>query len=360
MTPVSQTMNDVFSQAGAALAGDGIPLHFGDQAGEVDAGLNAAILMDRSHEGRLRLEGRDRLALPHRISTNAVETLAPGAAAPTIFTNPNARIIDRVTLCNLGETALMLTEPGRGDAVAGHLRRNIFFNDDLRVSDARPGTRQFVLIGPQAAAVATKLGLNLEPLHGVETDLKGTAATVLRDKPFGGDPRLDPWRFILREEDAVQAWAALIEAGGDVGLRPAGSLAYHALRVLSGRPGINAELSTEYIPLEVGLWDEISFTKGCYVGQEIIARMESRGRLARTIVRVRMDTPVTTPAVLRSDGREVGRLTSAVQLRQGEVVGIAVVKLALATPGSTLMTDSGASVAILDRAGSQPELDAET
>lgn len=363
MTP-AHPLTDLHARQGAALAGDGIPLHYGDRRGEYEAALNAAVLMDRSHEGRLRLEGRDRLAIPHRLSTNALETLPEGGCAPTLFTNPNARILDRVTVCVRGEAALMLTEPGRGEAVIAHLRRSIFFNDDLRLSDLRPAARQFVLIGPRAAAVMARLGAAAEPLSACDVTPAGAAVTVLRDKALGGDPAGDLWRLIVPEAAAAQVWTDVCAAGGDDGLRPAGSLTYHALRVRAGRPGVGAELSAEYLPLEVGLWDEISFAKGCYVGQEIIARMESRRRLARTIVRVRLDdAPAelpTPPAALRAEGREVGKLTSAVVTPRGEALGIAVVRLARAVPGAGFQIgETGASAVVLDRAGVQPDLQAE-
>ncbi|MBL8133823.1 MAG: folate-binding protein YgfZ [Anaerolineae bacterium] len=362
MTP-AHPLPDLHARDGAALAGDGIPLHYGDRRGEYETALSAAVLMDRSHEGRLRLDGRDRLAIPHRLSTNALEALPDGGCAPTIFTNPNARILDRVTVCRRGEAALMLTEPGRGEAVTAHLRRSIFFNDDLRLSDLRPAARQFVLIGPRAAAVMAQLGAAVDPLTACDLTLAGTVVTVLRDKSLGGDPAGDLWRLIVPEAAAAQVWTAVRAVGAHEGLRPAGSLTYHALRVRAGRPGVGAELSVEYLPLEVGLWDEISFTKGCYVGQEIIARMESRRRLARTIVRVRLegvaDAPAT-PAALRVEGREVGKLTSAVVTPRGDSLGIAIVRLAHAVPGAALQIgESGASAHILDRAGVQPDLQAE-
>src|SRR6185295_4976010 len=104
-------------------------------------------------------------------------------------------------------------------------------------------------------------------------------------------------------------WAELLT----LGLIPAGSLTYNRLRIRAGRPGVGHELTQDYIPLELGLWDEVSFTKGCYTGQEIIARMESRGRLAKTIITVNLSAAVDAPAKLVADGHEVGMLTSSVQ-----------------------------------------------
>jgi len=358
MTP--QALPAFHQAQGATLADDGIPLHFGDRAREYDAALNAAVLMDRSHEGRLRLEGRDRLALPHRISTNALETLAFGECAPTLFITPNARIIDRATFCHLGETTLALTEPGRAEALLTILRRNIFFNDDMRANDETASTRQFVLYGQQASAILGALGIELAPLHVTLAEIEGNQVTIMHDKPFGGDPLQAIWRVIVPIDSAVAVWSALMTAGAPHGIQPAGSLTYYALRVRAGRPGVNAELSGEYIPLEVGLWDEVSFTKGCYTGQEIISRMDSRRRLARTLVRVTLDAPAASASPLQMNGRTVGTLTSSVETPTGERLGLAVIKLAAAQPGAQLTISEGIHATILDRAGVQPHLQEET
>ncbi len=103
---------DLYQAQGATLANDGIPLHFGDQRREYRAALDAAVLMDRSHEGRFEISGRDRLDLMHRISTNDLLSLSDGAGRPTIFTNPNARILDRALVFNRGDRALVHRRAG--------------------------------------------------------------------------------------------------------------------------------------------------------------------------------------------------------------------------------------------------------
>ena len=350
------TLADAQRQHGAALAGDGIPLHYGDQAAEFNAALNAAVLMDRSHEGRLSLHGPDRLALVQRMSTNDVQALAADEAAPTVFINPIGRILDRVTLINRADDALLLAGPGRGEPLRAYLQRHIFFNDQVQVADLAPATRHFVLTGPQADAVAAALGPALADLHGpvgATVEIAGVQVYAVRIKPLCGSQ----WSLIVPDEAAEAVFEAVLEAGKPFGLRPAGSLVYNALRIRAGIPGTGRELTTDYIPLEVGLWDEVSFRKGCYTGQEIIARMESRGKLAKTIVQATLDRPIEAPASLKLDGREVGTLTSAVPAPDGRVYGIAVVKVAAALPGTVLQAvrdDATADATITKLAGVQP------
>jgi folate-binding protein YgfZ len=342
---------DFLRQLGATLAEDGIPLHFGDQAAEYGAALHSAVLMDRSHEGRLSLRGDDRLAFVQRMSTNDVLKLGQDEAAPTIFTNPVGRVLDRVTLVNRAEDALLLAEPGRGEPLRAYLQRNIFFNDAVQIHDLAPETRQFVLLGPAADAVAATLGLPADGtnLRGAWVNIADTALYAVRVKPIAGAQ----WALLAPNNYAEAVFNAVLRAGADHGLRPAGSLTYHALRVRAGRPGVGRELSTDYIPLEIGLWDEVSFSKGCYTGQEIIARMESRHKLAKTIVQLTLDQPVETPAALTLDGREVGALTSCAAAPDGLVYGIGVVKLAAAVRG-TVLKAAGAQATILQLAGAQP------
>lgn len=346
------TLADLHRALGAQLAPDGIPLQYGDLSAEYHAALNAAVLMDRSHEGRLRIEGRDRLELLQRMSTNDVLSLAEDEGRPTIFTNPVGRIIDRITVYHRGDSALILTDPGRGSAVRQYLQRNIFFNDDVRLTDLAPTTQQFVLHGASADAVMEQLesGLAaLPPMHGRTITIGGNQVFTARLKPLVGSA----WSLIVPLESAADVWNAVLDAGAAYGLLPAGSLSYNVLRIRAGRPGVGREASTDYIPLEVGLWDEVSFHKGCYTGQEIIARMESRGRLAKTIVSLELDAFVEAPAPLLLNGREVGRLTSSVQSPDGECFGIGVVKLAAAQPGTTFdVGDHHATITQL--AGVQP------
>jgi folate-binding protein YgfZ len=314
----------------AALAEDEIPLQYGDLNAEYTAGLERAVLMDRSHEGRLETTGQDRLELLHRISTNDLTSLSPGEGRPTVFTNANARILDRAFVYNRDEKVLLITEPGRGPALMKYLQLNIFFNDDFRVGDLSPTTCLFALHGPQAGSVLAALRLDAvtrQPYFSTELNIDTIPVFVARRKPISGSH----WVIMARAEHAGSIWSALLEAGREYGLIPAGSLTYNALRIRAGYPAIGHELSLDYIPLEAGLWDEVSFSKGCYTGQEIIARMESRNRLAKVMVKLESSAPVASPADIYRDEHRIGTLTSSVTTPDGKHLGLGFVK-----PGDAL------------------------
>jgi len=344
------TLLDVQRTQGAVLANDGIPLHYGDQPREYEAALTAAVLMDRSHEGRFAARGRDRLEVMHRISTNDLLALQIGEGCPTIFTNANARILDRATVFNRGEQVLVLSEPGRGDALRGYLQRNIFFNDEIQLENLVGSTRQFVLHGATADAVGSIFAPGLSVLHSAEVEIAGAPVFMAQDKPLSGGH----WRMIVPNESAAAVWGTLLEAGADHGLIPAGSLTYNTLRIRAGHPGAGHELTPDYIPLEVGLWDEVSFSKGCYTGQEIIARMESRGRQAKTIVSLRLSALVEAPAKISYEGREAGMLTSSAQTPDGDLLGIGVIKVATAEIGAQVTIGEHVTAEIIALPGAQP------
>ncbi len=338
---------------GARLASDQIPLDYGDQASELEAALSAAILLDRSHEGRLLLTGRDRFTLVNRMSTNEMMDLAADGGRATIFTNANARILFRASCFNRPEGLLLISEAGQGEGLANYLRRNIFFGDQVAIEDLSLATAQFALHGPRADAALAVLDeelLALPPMGSAEVEAVGCSFIVARRKAIAESH----WAVICPLEQAVAVHRHLLEIVAKYGLQPAGSLTYNSLRIRSGRPA-GLELSSDYIPLEVGLWDEVSFSKGCYTGQEIIARMESRERLAKTIVKIALARFLPAPETVYAEGKPVGKLTSSVLAADGQIYALAVLKVDCARPGSELTVGAQAvNARVIDFAGAQP------
>ena len=340
-------------QLGARLAPDGIPLDYGDLPAEYAAADRAAILLDRSHEGRILISGADRLNLVNRMSTNDMGSLAVDDGRATVFTDANARILYRAECFQRPEGLLLISEPGQGLSLAHFLRRNIFFGDKASVGDQSAATAQFAVHGARADEIAAAVygGVDdLPTMGGCEAKIANHAVTLARRKPLRGGH----WSLICPVADAVDVHQRLLEAGRAYGLRPAGSLTYNVLRIRSGRPG-RQELSADYIPLEVGLWDEISFSKGCYTGQEIIARMESRARIAKAMISVKLSDFVPAPAPLYFGGRRVGVLTSSVEAPDGSLFALAVVRISCCNPGTILGLGQGeVKAAVIDYAGVRP------
>ncbi len=310
------------------IAGRPVAHHYGDAAAEYDAARRAAVVIRRSHEGRVRAVGGDRLDLLDRMSTNAMTDLAAGEARPTVFTTPIARIIDLVWVLNRGDEALLVTGVGRAPAVRRWLAGYIFFRDDVKLPDASGELEQIGLFGPKAAAIAEAIVPGAESL-AEDRFLEQDEVIVWRGQPLAGGG----FSVIAPASKMAAAWQTAVAAGA----RPAGEACYQMLRLAAGRPAAEHELTEVYLPLEVDLWNAVSFTKGCYIGQEINARMESRGKLARRLVGLKLGAPVAAGAEVRAGDSVAGRVTSAAVLPDRGPVALAVLKTAVADAGTPVM-----------------------
>jgi len=283
-----------------------------------------SILVDRSMEGRFELLDRDRLALLQRMSTNDVEHLAKGQGRATVLTTALARIIDRLILYERGDVTLAVCGPGRTKAVRTWLQKHIFFQDKVQTRDVGADTFQFRLFGAQAAQTVEGLAAGSGTLalhHFVETTIAGSPVLLARTYPLS----LSGFGYTLTGPAAARdSVAAALLATGEVIFRD--DATYELLRIEAGLPIAGHELTEDYIPLEAGLWDAISFTKGCYIGQEIIARMESRHKLARTLARFTFATAVSSGTPVSSSERTVGTLTSVAIRPDGTAVALGYVK----------------------------------
>ncbi len=311
------------------IGGAAVPRHYGSAAAEFAAAHQGAVAVLRHHEGRLRAVGRDRLDLLHRMSTNDLAHVAAGEARPTVLTTPIARMVDQLWVLNRGETVLCLTSPGRTTAVRSWLAGYIFYNDKVKFEDASAELGQMALYGPGAAAVADALAPGAAAL-AENRFLDDGDVVMLRGRPLAGDG----FTVIAPRARLEALWGQALAAGAI----PAGEDAYQMLRLEAGVPG-NAELTEDYIPLEANLWPAVDFHKGCYIGQEIIARMESRGKLARRLVGLRLKAPAAVGAEVRAEagGPVAGTLTSAGELPGHGAVALAYLKTALAEVGTPVL-----------------------
>lgn len=307
------------------VAGQAVPAHYGDPAAEYRAARAGAVVVRRAPEGRLRAVGRDRLDLLHRMSTNNLQDLAVGAARPTVLTTPIARIVDLLWVLNLGETALCLAGPGRATAVRRWLAGYIFFRDDVKVLDVSAELGQLGVYGPRAGAVAGALLPGAEAL-AEDHALERAGLIVWRGRPLAGDG----YTLLAPASQIDALWDQAVAAGA----QPAGETAYQWLRLAAGTPEAGHELTEEYIPLEANLWPAVSFQKGCYIGQEIIARMESRGKLARRLVGLKLAAPVAQGAAVEAGGTKVGAVTTAGELPDGGPAALAYLKTGACDPGT--------------------------
>ena len=275
---------------------------------EYAAAQTGSVMLDAAAWGRLKFTGKNRVDFLHRLSTNDLLKVAIGQGAGTVFTTPIARIIDRTVVYVRENDVLMLTSRGNQARVMQWLRKYLFFNDDVQIKDVTDETALISLYGATANQVSAQVtGLELAGLplhHWRAVQIAGGEVMIARADSIGHGG----FHLICDRNAQTSVWQALL----DVGVAPLSEETYQVLRVEAGLPEFGRELGDEYIPLEANLWNDVSFKKGCYTGQEIIARMESRQKLAKRLVGLRFDGPVALPASLWIDDHEAGLVTSVV------------------------------------------------
>ncbi|WP_420628691.1 YgfZ/GcvT domain-containing protein [Candidatus Leptofilum sp.] len=294
------------------------------------AARETAVLTNRSDLGVLIFSGETRFDLINRMSTQKVLTMAKGEGTATILTTDIGRIIDRLLLYATNSKVYALTSENNSDNIARYLMRFVFFQDDFHIQDVSNDTVIFGVYGPQARQKVVAAGFPDEDLplhHWRQVKFGNMTAYLHRTDPIHGDGY-----FVMGErKDKDALWQRLLDAG----LTVADTAAFDYLRIEAGLPRFGRELTADYIPLEANLWGDVSFNKGCYIGQEIIARMESRGKLAKKLVQLTADEPLEAGSDLQANGKNAGTVTSAAVGPHG-TVGLGYVKTSVLDSGSEL------------------------
>ena len=339
MALMRSPLYEVHAQAGVTFRPqDGWELAqvFSSSAEEFHAAEASAAVHDLSHTGRLKAVGADCLDLLNRLSTNKVDELGSGQGAPTILTNDRGRIVDLVHVVNLGDHVLMLTSPETQEPVIAWLDKYTIM-DDVEVEDHTRASAMLALLGPNApAALASVSNLAAEdlaaiPTYGSTAALIAGSETQIVHQPVGGLPG---YALVTTAESASGVWEALLAAG----VAPMGAEAYDTLRVARAVPTYGREMGEQYNPLEAGLIGSIDFTKGCYIGQEVIARLDSYQKVQKHLVTLKFGpaAQVCQGAEMVQEGRVVGVVTSLSTLPDGGLIGMGYVRKAFASTGSRL------------------------
>lgn len=327
------------------VAGETVAARFGSVEAEYSAARNAAAVADASRTGRILARGRDTLDLLNRLSSNLVDPLPEGAGQTTVITTGKGRIVDWVAMLPWGDAILLLTAPERVGAVTEYID-TFTFEEDTTLEDVTESTAKISLLGPTAGAVVNQL-LDVDaaalPQLGCSTATwAGEEALVARTAP-AGQPGFD---VVVPAQSAEPLWNATLAAGAS----PIGWHALEALRIEAHVPRWGAEFTDESNPLEAGLLNQISWSKGCYTGQEVVARLYNYHRVQRfpAALDLPADAGCRPGTVLMADGVSVGRVTSISPLtRDGVQAALASIRSGHAVAGATLhVGESGPAVAV--------------
>jgi folate-binding protein YgfZ len=289
------------------------------QSDQYEAVRHRAGVLDRTLRGRIALRGADRKTFLHALLTNDIAALGPGEGCYAAFLTPQGRFIADMYVFDLGDATLLDVHSDVNDNVMARLDM-LIFSEDVQLGDVTEAWGCLSVQGPASAALlAQALGegeggriaaelSGLADLASARHTFAGDIAIVARSDEYGG---AGFWVYLPAA--LVMSLMAALELAGATVVEPDVA---EVLRIESGRPAFHADLDEETIPLEAGLESRaISWTKGCYPGQEVIVRIRDRGhgRVARKLVGLRLDgSEVPARASrLEADGKDVGRITSA-------------------------------------------------
>ncbi|BAZ81961.1 MAG: YgfZ/GcvT domain-containing protein [Sphaerospermopsis kisseleviana] len=278
-------------------------------AAAIHAAKEKVAVCDRSHWGRIRVSSDDSLRFLHNQSTNDFQRLKPGEGCDTVMVTSTARTIDLVTGYVLDDAVLLLVSPHRREFLMSWLDRYIFFADKVTLTDITDETATFSLIGPQSDAIVEKLGA------GSLIGKPNNSHIVVDNMIFavGSGLAIPGYTLIFPVAEKQKLWEKILEYDAvELSDRH-----WETLRILQGRPVPDAEITDEYNPLEIGLWQTVSFNKGCYIGQETIARLNTYKGVKQYLWGISLNAPAAPGSVITIGDEKVGKLTSYTETPEG-------------------------------------------
>ncbi len=331
----------------------GAAWHYGDPLGEQRWAATDAVVVDRSHRAVLTLTGPDRLSWLNTISTQQVSAQPDGTSTENLSLDGQGRVEDHWIQTELGGATHLDTEPWRGGPLLDYLRKMVFW---AQVTPAVSDLAVLSLIGPKLAdpAVAAALGVDALPADMAAVPLAGGGFIRRMPSAAEGIVELD----ILVPRGALDLWHRRLTAAG---IRPAGVWTYEAHRVAALRPRLGVDTDERTIPHEVGwIGGAVHLDKGCYRGQETVARVHNLGRPPRMLVLLHLDgcadRPATADPVL-AGGRAIGRIGTVVDHVDLGPIALALLKRGL--PAVTELRTGGTNqVSVAIDADSMPPADA--
>jgi aminomethyltransferase len=346
-TAIETPLADTHARANARMGvwfGCSLPDDFGNVAAEYRFVRETVGLIDKNYRAYLSFTGPDRVRYLNAILTNNIKDLPPGQGIVSLLLNPQGHILAEIETCAFADKLFCASHAMIRERLVEWLDKYIIM-DDVTLTDETERYGTLALEGPKAAAI-------VQELSGV--DLSQTADLFSRDGTVASIPcrivtrspgRTPGAEFVVAREKLRELWQVLLEAVRRHGGGPVGYSAMSAIRLAQGVPWFGFDFGEKQIPHEAGLQDShISYTKGCYTGQEIVERVRSRGQVNRLRVQLLFsgDTPPEAGSPLTVDAKEVGYVTRAAKLPDPpQVIGMGYVRKEASVVGSTLQWAHG-------------------
>jgi folate-binding protein YgfZ len=314
---------------------------------EYDAARHEAGVVDKSARGKIGVAGRDRAGFLHALLTNDIQSLRPGEGCYAALLTPQGRMIADMAVFELDDLIMLDVDPSVKDVLLQRLEQSIF-SEEVLLEDLTARFAELAVVGPNAPAALRAavdpeaagdqkaLGEleHFEEYQSVRVSARGRSILIARMDDAG-----ERGFTLLVDHDAAPPLRQALQRAG---AREISAETAEVLRVEMGRPAFGRDMDEDTIPLEAGIEKRaISFTKGCYVGQEVIVRVLHRGhgRVARKLVGLTLDgATVADPGDrLFSGEREIGRVTSAVfSPSVGRPIALGYVNREYVTPGTEI------------------------
>ena len=288
--------------------------------------------------GLLEVTGPDRASWLNNLVTNTIKPLQPGEGNHAFALNVKGRILTELSMLVLPEAIWIDLPEESAESTAAHLER-YHITENLTLTNRSREFGRLVLLGRGGFEVAVAMGVSqvqaMAQLGSTGVPLAGKHRLGVRNDSWG----LPAFELFVEAPDLAVCRERLLGIGRPVGLQTISPAAMEVRRIEAGLPRWGAEITPEVLPAETGQLERaVSFQKGCYLGQEIVERMRSRGGLARKLMGLRLSSldALADPPILLQSGAEVGRLTSVCESPAFGPIALGMVKLAVTQPGSRL------------------------
>ena len=354
VSPLPTVLAGLHVRSGARLASwfdCSLPSDFGDWLAEYRHLHDSVALLDKNYRAYLDFTGPDRLRYLNAILTNNIKDLRENHGTISLFLNPQGRILAEIETQTHPEKLFCVSYASIREPLIAALDKYIIM-DDVTLIDRTNDFASLALEGPKAALLAEELtGVDPADLAELETrrvSVQGISCRLGKRSPGTAASA----EFLVDRADAEAIWNILLEAVRKHGGGPAGYQALSATRLEQGIPWYSYDFGGKQIPHEAGLQDShISYTKGCYTGQEIVERVRSRGQVNRVRVSLKYGTsqPPAPGTPLFSEGKEAGYTTrAAFSPALNSPIGMAYLRREKSAPGSAVeLPDSAGSATVL-------------
>lgn len=301
--------------------------------------LPGPCLIDRSDRPRIEITGPDRAKFLHNLTTNDVKRLPAGRGCEAFVTSPQGKTIGYVAILAAEDRILVRSDPGGMELALPHLKKYGMF-DDVSIEDRSEATFELHVLGEGVDDLVRRAGgtpPDPPDLAHAVGELGGRPVRFVRESPAG----VLGITILGERADAEAVTLALASAAVGVGLATLEPAEFEALRIEAGTPAFGKDVTEKNLPQEFARDDRaISFVKGCYLGQETVARIDALGHVNQFLKGLRFETGSPCPAPgtsLEADGKRVGAITSAADSPwRGHPVALAMVRAAHARAGTPL------------------------